>query len=113
MDFKKISAIVRGTRLEAVEKRLQELGVPGISVTEMKGFGEYANFFRRDWFSREVKIEIFCSEDSVEKIVSGIIETVRTGTRGDGIIAVLPVDKVFNVRTGAPAGPASLRCREQ
>ena len=111
MTFKKISAIVRSEQLEAVEKRLQQLRVPGISVTEMKGFGEYANFFRRDWFSREVKIELFLCEEDVDSVVHAIVETAQTGTAGDGLIAVLPIDSVVQIRTGKHASRESFRCR--
>lgn len=111
MSFKKISAIIRSEQLEAVEKRLQQLGVPGISVTEMKGFGEYANFFRPDWFSREVKLEIFVCDENVDRIVQTIVETAHTGAAGDGIIAVLPIDNLIHIRTGTPASPESLGCR--
>lgn len=49
MEFSKITAIVRTTKLEEVEKRLQEIGVSGLSVSRVKGYGEYANFYSRDW----------------------------------------------------------------
>lgn len=111
MAFTKVSAIVRSGQLEAVEQRLQKLRVPGISVTEMKGFGEYANFFNRDWFSREVTLEIFVCEEDVDLIVRAIIDTVRTGTAGDGLIAVLPVDEVFRIRTGDKAPKEAMRAR--
>lgn len=111
MNFKKISAIVRSHQLEAIEKRLQALRVPGISVTPMKGFGEYANFFRNDWLSREVKIEIFVCEEDVDPIVEAIVETTQTGTSGDGVVAVLPVDDVIRIRTGERAPHESLHYR--
>lgn len=114
MAYKKISAIIRRTQLKDVEERLQKLGVPGISVTEMKGFGEFANFFSgKDWFSRELKIEIFTCEESLPQIVDAITEAAHTGTAGDGLIAVLPVDTVFSIRTQAATPPKSLACRGQ
>ncbi len=49
MDFRKVTAIIRPDSLEKVEKALQALSVPGVSVTKVKGFGEYANFYEPDW----------------------------------------------------------------
>ena len=113
MSYKKISAIIRRSQLEPVEKRLQDLGIPGVSVIEMKGFGEFANFVsRKDWFSRELKIEIFTCEESVERIIDAIFEAAHTGGAGDGIIAVLPVDEIYRIRTRSKVSSESLGCRD-
>jgi len=88
MDFRKVNAIIRSDALEKVEQRLHELGVPGISVTRVKGYGEYKNFYTNDWITTHARVEIFTS-----------------GTSGDGIVAVLPVEKVYKIRHRAEVLP--------
>ena len=100
MGFKKINAIIRNTVLEKVEARLhQEKGVKGITVSRVKGYGEYANFFTRDWLTTHARIEIFAAKDEVDSIVAAITESAHTGYAGDGFVAVLPVEAVFIIRT--------------
>jgi len=78
-------------------------------VTHVKGFGEYANFFRHDWLVMHERIEIFTDEAMAEVIVAAIIDVAHTGTAGDGVIAVLPVEEFVRIRTGASAlGDAGL-----
>ncbi|VAW89510.1 hypothetical protein MNBD_GAMMA17-635, partial [hydrothermal vent metagenome] len=59
MDYRKITAIIRRDVLEKVEQKLQAMGVQGISVTRVKGYGEYADFYSRDWMVSHARIEIF------------------------------------------------------
>jgi nitrogen regulatory protein P-II 1 len=101
MSYKKINAIIRQGRLEATERRLRELGIPGITVTRVKGYGEYADFFNNDWMVSHARIEIFTEADRAEDIADAIIEAAHSGLEGDGIVAVLPVDTVRRVRTGS------------
>jgi nitrogen regulatory protein P-II 1 len=108
LEFRKVTAIVRAEVLERVERRLQELGVPGLSVTRVKGYGEYANFFARDWLVEHVRIEIFVTRQRAAEIAAAIVTAGRTGAKGDGIVAVLPVEAVYHVRTGALATPGDL-----
>lgn len=100
--FRKITAIILLDRLEAVEKSLQAIAVPGISVSKVKGYGEYANFFSPDWTSEHAKIEIFVHEKQVDRIVNTILDAAHTGTSGDGIIVVLPAESVYHIKTKAP-----------
>jgi nitrogen regulatory protein P-II 1 len=99
MEFRKITAIIRSNILEKVERRLQQLGIKGITVSRAKGYGEYANFFTRDWLTTNARIEIFAARDDVDSIVGAIIESGHTGFAGDGLVAVLPVESVFLIRT--------------
>lgn len=101
MEFRKVTAIIRGSVLERVEARLMELGVKGISVTRVIGYGEYANFLNPDWLVTHARIEIFTSKARADEIVAAIMETAHVGLPGDGIIAVLPVEKLFRIRTGS------------
>ncbi len=99
MRFRKVTAIFRPDRLEAVEDRLRSLDVPGVSVTKVKGFGEYANFYQPDWLSTHVRIEVFTSKLKADAIAEAIMEAAHTGIDGDGIVAVMPVESVYHIRT--------------
>lgn len=99
MELKKIVAIVQTHVLENVEGRLVDMGVKGISVSRVKGYGEYANFLNPDWFVTHARIEIFTEKSRVDEIVAAILEIAHTGASGDGIVAVLPVEKLYRIRT--------------
>ena len=99
MAYIKIVAIIRMTSLEKVESRLFQLNVPGLSVTKVKGAGEYANFFAKDWHSTHARIEIYCEEDKRETIVNGIMDEAHSGLTGDGIVVVIPVETIYRIRT--------------
>lgn len=103
MEFRKIVAIIRKGHLETVEKRLEAMGIKGLTVTQVKGFGEYANFFTRDWMCTHARIEIFTARQNVDAIVQAILEAASTGNAGDGIVAVLPVEQIYRIRTKKPA----------
>ena len=101
MEFKNIVAIVRTSVLEAVEEKLKSIGVMGISVSPVKGYGEYANFYKQDWLVTNAKLNIFAKASRVDLIVSTILEAAHVGSPGDGIVAVMPVDKLYRIRTKA------------
>lgn len=101
--MRKVTAIVRCSVLQKVEERLKQLHVPGISVTKVKGYGEYADFFRPDWVCEHARIEVYCGEHRANDIARAVLETAHTGARGDGIVVVLPVEAIYRVRTGRPA----------
>jgi nitrogen regulatory protein P-II 1 len=105
MELKKIVAIVRGSVLEEVEGELRRLGVKGISVSPIKGYGEYGNLFKEDRMVTNVKIEIFTERSTVDGIVAVIMETAHLGIEGDGIVAVQPVEKLYRIRTKAEIEP--------
>ncbi len=105
MDIKHIIAIIRRDRLEPVEQKLQEIGVERINVSKVKGYGEYRDFFARDWMVEEVKLEIFTKNEEVDAIAAAIMEAAHTGVPGDGVVAVMPVEKLFLIRTRAEATP--------
>ncbi len=78
VEFRKITAIIRALTLEAVEKNLIATGVRGVTITRVKGYGEYADFFSRDWMTEHVRIEIFTHRDRVAEIRDAIF--AATGT---------------------------------
>lgn len=105
MDVNLIIAVIRRDKLEEVEKKLQDIGVERITVSKVKGYGEYHDFFARSWMVEEVRVEIFTRKDEVKAITAAIMEAAHTGLPGDGIVAVIPVERLFLIRTRAEATP--------
>jgi nitrogen regulatory protein P-II 1 len=105
MDARLIIAIIRHDKLEGVEKRLRDLGVERIDVSKVKGYGEYRNFFTQDWMGDEVRLELYTKKEKVDAIAAAIMDGAHTGSPGDGVIAVVPVEKLFVIRTRAEATP--------
>ena len=97
--LRKVTAIVRSDLLERVEGRLQQLGIPGVTVTRVKGYGEYENFFARDWMTEHARIEIFLSQERADEVARAIMDAAHTGIAGDGIVVVLPVESIYRIRT--------------
>nr|WP_155567952.1 MULTISPECIES: P-II family nitrogen regulator [Commensalibacter] len=105
--IKKIEAIIKPFKLDEVKEALQEIGLQGITVTEVKGFGRqkgHTELYRGAEyvvdFLPKVKIEFVCSADIVERAIEIILNTARTGRIGDGKIFVIPVENAIRIRTG-------------
>ncbi|MEW6602511.1 MAG: P-II family nitrogen regulator [Nitrospirota bacterium] len=105
--MKKIEAIIKPFKLDEVKKALNELGVQGMTVTEVKGFGRqkgHIEFYRGVEydinFVPKMKIEIVVSEQMAEKTVALIQEHAKTGEIGDGKIFVYPIENIIRIRTG-------------
>jgi len=103
MSYRKVTAIIRRDVLEKVERQLQEMGVRGISVTRVKGYGEYMNFYSGDWMVSHARIEIFADETKADVIARAIMKAAHVGLEGDGIVAILPVEKLYRIRTRSEA----------
>jgi nitrogen regulatory protein P-II 1 len=99
MNFRKVTAIIQPDVLEKVENALKILNVPGVSVTKVKGYGEYMNFYTPDWMCSHVRVEIFIGAHRAEAVAEAIMQAAHTGFEGDGIVAVLPVEAVYHIRT--------------
>ena len=97
MKFRKVTAIVRPEVFGKVEQQLQEIGVGGITVSNVEGYGEHANFFKKDWMVTHVRIDIFTEVAKSKEIASTIMEAAYTGSPGDGIVAVLPVETLYYI----------------
>lgn len=108
MELRKVVAIVRESALEKVEDALKDLEVPGISVSRVKGYGEYANFSRADWLVTNARIEVFTLAAKAERIAATIMDAAHVGAGGDGIVAILPVEKLFSIRTKSELDPREL-----
>jgi len=114
-EFSLIIANFRREKLEEVEKKLEKMGVERINVSKVRGFGEYHNYFAPSWLETEVRVEIFTKKREVEAIVRTIMETARTGSSGaagDGVVAVLPIEKLFLIRTCSEATEETFWPRE-
>jgi len=105
--MKKIEAIIKPFMLDDVKEALKDVGVHGLTVTEVKGFGRqkgHTELYRGAEyvidFLPKIKLEIIVSDDSVTKVIDSIIESARTGKIGDGKIFVLPMEEVIRIRTG-------------
>jgi len=100
MGLRKITAIIRLDRAGRIENKLKRVGIPGMSCTHVKGYGEYADYYCSDWQVTHARIEIFVADSKVREITDIIMEEARTGVAGDGIVAVLPVEHLYHIRTG-------------
>ena len=109
MEFRKITAIIRREKLEEVEEAMHRLGVPGLSVTKVKGYGDYANYFSRDWREVRSRIEIFIGAENAADVVNSILDAASTGLAGDGLVAVLPVEQIYRIRDRAALPTTKLR----
>ena len=105
--MKKIEAIIKPFKLDEVKEALSEIGVHGMTVTEVKGFGRtggkkevYRGSAYVVDFVPKVKVEIIVPNDSVQQVVTVITEAARTGKIGDGKIFVTAVEHVVRIRTG-------------
>ncbi len=105
--MKKIEAVIKPFKLDEVKDALQELGIKGLTVTEVKGFGRqrgHTEVFRgveyQVDFVPKVKIEIVVDEDMAAEVVDAIAESAATGKIGDGKIFVSTLDEVIRIRTG-------------
>ncbi len=105
MEIRCVVAIVRSDVLEKLEKRLGAIHVHGVTVSKVKGFGEHPNYFSNDWTTDHIKIEIFTQEANVDAVIREITAIARTGAGGDGVIAVLPVERFFRISTSSEAIP--------
>ena len=98
--MKKIECIIRAEKLKGLEEALRDVGVGGMTITEVKGFGRETT--RRDAYLilPQTKIEIYATDEQVEELIAVMIDICGTGKLGDGKIIVLPIDDAVRIRTG-------------
>lgn len=111
--MQKIEAIIRHHKLEEVKESLTKIGIQGMTVSEVRGFGRqkghketYRGAEYTVDFLPKVKIEIAVSDDLVSKVVETISSSARTGKVGDGKIFVTPLTEVIRIRTGEAGSEA-------
>jgi len=110
----KIDAIIKPFRLDAVKEVLQQLGIQGMTVSEVRGFGRqkgHAELYRGAEYTVDfvpkVKLEVVVAEDLAAKVVDAVSEAARTGKIGDGKIFVYPLQDIVRIRTGE-RGPQAI-----
>lgn len=99
MTMRKVTAIFRQSMLDKVEKALQKHGIHGFTISSVQGCGEYMNFYSKDLTSTHTRIEIFVEKDSAEDTAVAIMNAAHIGQPGDGIVAILPVERLYQIRT--------------
>ena len=107
MIMKKVEAIIKPFKLDEVKDKLNELGVQGITVTEVKGFGRqkgHTELYRGAEyvvdFLPKIKMEIVLADSQAEEVVSGIVKAAQTGRIGDGKIFITNLEEAVRIRTG-------------
>lgn len=105
--MKKIEAIIKPFKLDEVKDAISELGIKGMTVSEVKGFGRqkgHTELYRGAEyvvdFLPKIRIEVIIADADVSKVTQAIINAAKTGRIGDGKIFVLPVEEVIRIRTG-------------
>ncbi|WP_217125690.1 P-II family nitrogen regulator [Hydrogenophilus thiooxidans] len=105
--MKKVEAVIKPFKLDEVREALSEVGVSGLTVTEVKGFGRqkgHTELYRGAEyvvdFLPKVKVEVVVPDEMVEAVVDAIVKAARTGKIGDGKVFVSPVEQVVRIRTG-------------
>ena len=111
--MKKIEAVIKPFKLDEVKEALQEIGIQGLSVIEVKGFGRqkgHTELYRGAEyvvdFLPKVKIEVALDDDQVEPAIEAIIEAAKTDKIGDGKIFVSPIEQAIRIRTGESGSEA-------
>jgi nitrogen regulatory protein PII len=105
--MKKLECIIRPFKLEDVKEALDSLGISGMTVTEVKGFGRqkgHTELYRGSEYTIEflpkLKIEIVVTDNVVDEAIEAILQAANTGKIGDGKIFVIPVEEAIRIRTG-------------
>jgi nitrogen regulatory protein PII len=105
--MKKIEAVIKPFKLDALKEAMAKIGVQGMTISEVKGFGRqkghkevYRGAEYQVDFVPKVKVEIVVRGELVDTVVASIIQSVKTGKIGDGKIFVLPLNEVCRIRTG-------------
>ncbi len=112
--MRKIEAVIKPFKLDEVKEALHEIGIQGMTVSEVKGFGRqkgHTELYRGAEyvvdFLPKIKVEIAVADDLADKVVEAIVASANTGRIGDGKIFVLPMEEVVRIRTGE-RGPDAL-----
>jgi nitrogen regulatory protein P-II 1 len=105
--MKKVEAVIKPFKLDDVKEALTQLGVYGMTVTEVRGFGRqkgHTELYRGSEYTIDflpkVKVEVVVPNELVDKVVSAIASAAKTGSIGDGKVFVLPIDESIRIRTG-------------
>ncbi|MGO8671911.1 MAG: P-II family nitrogen regulator [Capsulimonadaceae bacterium] len=105
--MQKIEAIIRPTRLDAVKEALEDVGVVGMTVTDVRGYGHqrgHTEKYRGNTYVvnllPKIKLEIVVKDDDVDEAVAAVEQAAQTGEIGDGKVFLMPVERAIRIRTG-------------
>lgn len=111
--MKKIEAIIKPFKLEEAKEALAEVGIQGMTVTEVKGFGRqkgHTEIYRGSEYTVDflpkVKIEIVVEDEQATSVAKAIVDSVSTGKIGDGKVFISPIEAAIRIRTGETGGEA-------
>ena len=111
--MKKIEAIIKPFKLEAVKEAISETGIQGMTVSEVKGFGRqkgHTEIYRGSEYTVDflpkVKIEVVVDDDNAQAVIDAIVNNANTGKIGDGKVFVSPVEEAIRIRTGEKGSAA-------
>ena len=111
--MKPITAVIKPHTLESVKDALQSLGVHGLTVSEVHGYGRqrgHSEVYRGAEYTVDfvpkMRLEILVDDDDAQRVVDGLMDAARTGQIGDGKVWVIPIDAAFRIRTGEAGSDA-------
>ena len=111
--MKKVEAIIRHFKLEDIKAALSELGVIGMTITEVKGYGRqkgHTEMYRGTEYAIDfvpkIKVEVICNDEMLDDVVNAFIDKARTGQMGDGKIFVTALEQAIRIRTGETGSEA-------
>ncbi len=111
--MKKIEAIIKPFKLEAVKEAISETGIQGMTVSEVKGFGRqkgHTEIYRGSEYTVDflpkVKIEVVVDDDNAQAVIDAIVNNANTGKIGDGKVFISPVEEAIRIRTGEKGSAA-------
>ncbi|TAL90282.1 MAG: P-II family nitrogen regulator [Rhodanobacter sp.] len=103
MKYRKITAIINDSSLEAVELALKEQKAIQVTMTKVTGYGDYKNFYNSEWLSMQARVEVFVLAEHAEQVVQCIMRIAHAGSDTDGMIAVIPVETIYHVKDYVPS----------
>ncbi len=111
--MKKIECIIRSERLKDVTDALKKIGIGGMTVNEVRGFGVQSERPDNFLFVHKTKIEIYAADSQVKDIISTVLTYCSTGELGDGKIAVMPLDDCIRISTGERKNKSILKRKDR
>lgn len=102
MSYCRITAIIRREAVAKLAKNLKEIGVSGMTITKVEGFGHHSDLYSISKMAPSARIEIYAARGKAGEIREVIMAIAHTGRSGDGIVAIEPVDELYRVQTRKP-----------